>query len=135
MALPATQRLSWLTLHGCLFWHLSWGSQTLHLMQSALPTAERGHRRAVACLLSGKVSGRPCTQAWDHLLSVASHPCTSAQLSSLVLQAQVQARQGQQALLQEQLSAAEASVQEAMAARQLQTERIKASKAAQKAGQ
>ena len=47
----------------------------------------------------------------------------------------MQALQGQQALLQEQLSAAEASVQEAMAARQLQTERIKASKAAQKAGQ
>ena len=47
----------------------------------------------------------------------------------------MQGLQGEQALLQEQLSAAEASVQEAMEARQLQTERIKASKAAQKAGQ
>ena len=46
----------------------------------------------------------------------------------------MQALQGQQALLQEQLAAAEASMQEAMAARQLQTERIKASKAAQKTG-
>ncbi len=139
----------------------------------ALPTAERGHGRVLACLLLRTVSCRQCTQACGHSLAVASvpykallciapvnllpasfmlqtgyRPCrpvlllqdwaswqSSAQQVHLVLQAQVQGLQGQQALLQEQLSAAEASVQEAMEARQLQTERIKASKAAQKAGQ
>eukprot|EP00891_Asterochloris_glomerata_P009398 jgi/Astpho2/9398/Aster-01663 len=67
-------------------------------------------------------------------LGKAEHLIAQRDQEAEEMQAQVQGLQGQQALLQEQLSAAEASVQEAMEARQLQTERIKASKAAQKAG-